>query len=370
MKEVINKISWWSRNFDAGEIASIADAIASGCVSQGAVTAELENRLAKALNVPYVVATTSGSMALFMAMMALGIKRGDEVIIPNRTWIATAHAPMILGAKVVLTDVLAHIPIMDVSKIKEKITSRTKAIIPVSLNGRAVEMDEVWNIAKEYGLSVVEDVAQGLFSRYRGQYSGKFMGTASDMGCFSFSIPKLITTGQGGFIVTKRKDIYETLKRIRMHGVDDVIDCTFHQLGFNFRFTDIQAAFGLKQFDRLEERMTHLKEIYSLYERNIKNIPFLKFIPINMAQGEMPLYTEVLCKKREQLINFLASRDIETRPFYPNLDTASYLGISGEFPNSKIFAEQGLILPCGPEQSLENIKRVIEALEFLGRDYQ
>ena len=155
------------------------------------------------------------------------------------------------------------------------------------------------------------------------------MGTASDAGCFSFSMPKLITTGQGGFVVTKRKNIYENLKRIRMHGVDDVIHCTFHQMGFNFRFTDIQAAFGLGQFSRLEQRIAYLKKVYSVYEEKIKTLPFLKFIPVNISQGEMPLYAEVLCKKREQLIHFLASHDIETRPFYPDLNTAPYLGISG-----------------------------------------
>jgi dTDP-4-amino-4,6-dideoxygalactose transaminase len=116
--------------------------------------------------------------------------------------------------------------------------------------------------------------------------------------------------------------------------------------------------------------MAYLKKVYSVYEEKTRNFHFLKFIPVNLSQGEMPLYAEVLCKKREQLIYFLASHHIETRPFYPDLNTASYLGISGEFPNARVFGEQGLVLPCGPEQSFENINRVIEVLQLFGENNQ
>jgi len=354
------EISWWRTTFGDEVVRSVAGAINRECISLGPVTQEFENRLAKALGVDYCVATTSGSVAILMALMALGIKEGDEVIVPNRTWIATAHAPLILGAKVVLVDVLPDIPIMDVSQLKKKITSRTKAIIPVPLNGRAVNMDEVWKIAKKHGLYVVEDAAQALFSNN----SGKYMGTQSDAGCFSLSTAKLLPTGQGGFVVTNNKKTFENLKRIRMHGVDDVINCTFYQMGFNYRFTDILASIGLVQLDRVPKRILHLKNVYSKYEDGIKDLPFLKLIPVDITKGEIPIYIEVLCKKRERLINFLASHHIQTRPFYPCLNTARHLGISGKFPNADVFGDQGLVLPCGPEQSFENIDRVIKVLRL------
>ena len=161
-------IQWWRTNFSEEDIEKVGESIRNENISMGRVTEELEQRLAEALDVPYVVATTSGSIAILLALMALGIKAGDEVIVPNRSWIASAHAPMMLGAKPVLVDVLPDRPVMDTSKIREKITSRTKAIITVPLNGLAVEMDEVWEIAKEYGLIVVEDSAQALFSKYQG----------------------------------------------------------------------------------------------------------------------------------------------------------------------------------------------------------
>ena len=367
MKKNQEMISWWRTDFGQQDIESVTAAIKGRHMSQGVVTEDFETRLAKALDVPYVVATTSGSMALLMALMALDIKAGDEVIVPNRTWIATAHAPILLGAKVILVDVLPDVPIMDVSQIQKKITPRTKAIMPVHLNGRAVNMDKVWSIAKDNGLYVIEDAAQGLFSEYSGQYLGKYQGTQSDAGCFSLSIAKLIPTGQGGFVVTQNKKTYQNLKRIRTHGVDDVVNCTFYQMGFNFRFTDLQASIGISQLNDAKNRISRFKTIYAKYEQELKQFPFLKLIPVDVASGEIPIYIEVLCEKRDELVSFLASHGIQTRPFYPDLNTAPHLGVSGKFPRSEVFGTRGLVLPCGPSQPLENIDYVIKTLQQYAR---
>src|SRR5579864_464500 len=158
-------IPWWRTEFGQPEVQRLTDAIANEHISQGPVTAEFEARLADALGVRYCIATTSGSMALLVALMALGIDRDDEVIVPNRTWIASAHAVAMLGAKVVLVDVLSSVPTMDLAQARRKITGRTKAIMPVHLNGRAVDMEAVVALAREYGIAVVEDASQALFSR-------------------------------------------------------------------------------------------------------------------------------------------------------------------------------------------------------------
>ena len=359
MRENQNKISWWRTSFGDEEMQEVTKAIQEEHISQGIVTEEFEARIAKILDVPFVTATSSGSTALLMALMALGIKPGDEVIVPNRTWIATAHAAQMLGAKVILVDVLPDVPIMDVSQIRKKITSRTKAIMPVSLNGRVVDLKEVQKIANENGLRVIEDAAQAFCSKN----GGEFVGTTSDAGCFSLSVAKLISTGQGGFVVTKNKETYQNLKRIRTHGVDDVINCTFFQMGFNFRITDLQSSIGIAQLGRVEQRIAYLKTVYAKYEQALKQFPFLKLIPVAVDQGEIPIYIEVLCNEREKLISFLASQGIQTRPFYPDLDSASHLNASGEFPNSRVFSECGLVLPCGPSQPLEKIDYVIETLQ-------
>ena len=353
-------ISWWRTEFGAKELQNITDSISNENISQGLVTEKFENQLADALNVPYAVATTSGSMALLMALMAMGVGPGDEVIVPNRTWIATAHAPLMLGAKVVLTDVKEDVPIIDGEKIEEHITSSTKAIMPVHLGGRAVDMDVIKNIAHKHGLFVIEDACQAFFSK---DSQGNYLGTCSDVGCFSLSVAKLISTGQGGFIVTRNKQIYEKLKLIRTHGVGDVINVCYTEMGFNFRFNDILASMGMAQLEIAQKRVKQVKVIYEKYKEALAQLPFLELIPVNVANGETPLYVEVLCKDREKLINYLSLQNIQARPFYPNLNNADYLSATGKYPHADKFEKQGLILPCGPDQSLDNVNTVLEVLK-------
>jgi len=357
-------ISWWKTIFDEQDIQRVTKAICNKNISQGPVTAELESCLAEALDVPYVVATTSGSVSMLMALMALGIQHGDEVIVPNRTWIATAHAVLMLGAKVVLVDVQPDLPLIDISQIENKITNRTKAIMPVHLGGRVVNLRAIREIAKKHGLLVIEDAAQGLFCKHEKAYCG----TQSDAGCFSFSISKLIATGQGGFISTQNKETYERLKKIRSHGIDDIINVTYAEMGFNFKFNDILAALGLSQMDRVFKRIDSLNKIYAKYEAALSEFSWVNLIPVNVVQGEIPLYLEVLCKEREQLIDFLASYNVQTRPFYPDLNLAAYLKSTDNFPNARIFGEQGLVLPSGPGQSLEDIDRVIDVLHLFEKE--
>ena len=351
-------IPWWRIAFGEADIQNVSEAIQNGNISQGPVTVEFEKQLAKALDVPYIVVTTSGSVALMISLMAVGIQSGDEVIIPNRTWIATAHAAKMLGANAVLVDVQPDIPIMNVSEIRDKITSKTKAIMPVHLGGRKVDMDDIREIADEFNLRVVEDAAQALMVKQ----GDKYCGTLSDAGCFSFSVAKLLPTGQGGAVATRSQEVYEKLMKIRSHGVSDVINVTYSELGFNFKFTDLQAAIGLNQLSFVEQRVKKLKKIYQIYEIGLTKFSFLKLIPVSIFKGEIPLYIEILTQERQKLVKFLASHSIQTRPFYPSLDDAKYLQNTGSFPNAKTFGTQGLVLPCGPDQPLENIDRVLDVL--------
>ena len=353
------KVSWWRINYSNEDIEKVTQSIRNENISMGAVTEEFENKMADALDVPYVLATVNGSVALLMSMMALGIKAGDEVIVPNRTWIATAHAPMMLGAKLIMVDVLPTRPVMDTSLIKEKINSRTRAIIPAALCGCAVEMEDIWNIARDYNIFVVEDAAQALFSKYKGIY----MGTKSDLGCFSMSISKLVTSGQGGFITIQNKNLYEELQLIRTHGVKNVIDASpFMRMGFNFRYTDLHASIALVQLGKVQNRISNIKKIYSLYQEALKKINGINLIPVDIEHGEIPLYVEVIVDEREKLVEYLSSKNIQTRRIYPDLDSAKYLDCEGAYPNSRIFGKKGLVLPCGPDQPIDNIERVIESL--------
>lgn len=354
----MQQISWWKTKLGDNEIQNVIQSISQENISQGSVTSEFERQIGLILGVPYVVATTSGSMAILMALIAAGVGPGDEVIVPNRTWIATAHAPLLLGAKVVLVDVEKDCPLMDVSQLESKITNRTKAIIPVHLNGRAVDMDDVNRIGVKYGIRVIEDAAQALCSKN----SHGFLGLQSFAGCFSLSVAKIITTGQGGFVVTHDEETYKALKLIRTHGVNDVVHCSYTRSGFNFRFTDIQASIGIAQLKRLPDRIQKVKAIYERYAAEISRLTFLRFLPVNISAGEIPIYVEVLCSARESMIKFLSENDIQVRPFYPDLNDAKYLNSSGRFLNSENFGQQGVFLPCGPDQPLENIDRTLEIL--------
>jgi dTDP-4-amino-4,6-dideoxygalactose transaminase len=354
----MSSVSWWRTAFGDEEIDGIAHAIRNEYISQGPVVEEFEALLGRYLGVPYVVATTSCSMSQLMAFMALGVGPGDEIIVPDRTWISAAHAALVLGATVKLVDVEAERQVMDMSRLEESITPRTKVIVPTHLNGQTVDMGRVRTLADKYGLLVVEDAAQALGSRNR----DGLLGTQSDLGCFSLSVAKIIATGQGGFIATRDKAFYEKLVSIRAHGVSNVLYAQWTGLGLNFRFNDILASIGIAQLRHIDERIEKVKALYGIYEEGLKNIPYLKFLPVNSAVGEVPLYIQVLCKERNRLIARLQDEGIQARPFYPSLHHARYLDNPDGFPNSELFGKEGVTLPSGPAQSVENVHSVLEVL--------
>jgi len=362
----MQNISWWKTNFGKAEIKKLEESVFSEHISQGEVTEEFEKLISQALDIPYVVVTTSGSVSLMMALISLDIGHGDEVIIPNRTWIATAHSVLATGAKVVLADVVPEIPLIDYQAIEEKITSRTKAIIPVHINGRSANMNKIANIAEKNNLYVIEDACQAFFSKN----DNGFLGTQSDIGCFSLGVTKLISTGQGGIIVTKNKNLYNKLTLIRNHGVNNNFSERWNQMGYNFKFTDLQASFGLVQLERSTEKIRNVKLIYSKYLEKLKSFSFIKLIPVNITKGELPLYVEALSDERNHLTSFLTEFGIQTRPFTPNLHTAAYLNnINGYFPNSLKLYEKGFYLPCGPDFLIDKIEYIIDKLNIYKNEY-
>jgi perosamine synthetase len=353
------RINWWRTSFGEEEISRVVQSIRGECVSQGKVTREFEQNLEDFLKVRHVVAVSSGSIALLSALIAIGVQPGDEVIVPNRTWIATAHAVKLLGGRVIPVDVELDRPIIDVSQITKAITLRTRAIIPVHMNGRSADMRRIRKIAKQFGLFVIEDAAQAIASKN----ADGFLGTQSDIGCFSLSVAKTIATGQGGFAVTNSDDLAEKLRSIRTHGIENVKDPEkWVMAGFNFRFTDVLASIGIEQLKRLPGRIEHLLELYNAYKVGLRDSPF-KIIPVNIEDGEVPVYNEFLVDDRQRWINRLEQSGIETRPFYPDVDQADYLEVaSHNYPNSRKYGICGIYLPSGPSQSIQNASRVISKI--------
>lgn len=354
-------VPYWRTELGQAEIDRIADSVRGGCLSQGKVTEQFEAELAALFGVPYAVCTTSGSAALFMAVSALGVGRGDEVIVPNRTFVATAHAVMLAGAGVRLVDTNKDDTLVDASLIESRITPRTKAIIAVHLNGNDADMRTINAVAARRGLKVIEDAAQAFYSRN----ADGFLGAQSDLGCFSLGVTKFITTGQGGVVITKSRELRDRLVRFRSHGVLSTFAADYENFGFNLKYNDILASAGLAQLRKLEvKRKAHL-DCYQHYRRELRGLEdFIRILTVDEAEGNVPLWVEALVAGRDEVVARLGAENIQLRPFLPDLDRSPHLGPQGcDFPNSRRFSAHGVFLPCGPDLPRPAMDLAIAALK-------
>lgn len=358
------QIRWWRVDLGRDEADAVSRAIASRCINQGRLVRELETRLAARLEVPHAVVTSSGSAALYLALKACGVGEGDEVIVPAHTFIATAHAVLLCGARVRLVDVCPDRPLMDATALEASITDSTRAIVPVHLNGAACDMALIRATAEKHGLAVVEDAAQAFHSRN----ADGWLGTQSQAGAFSLSITKLLTAAAGGFVATRDRGIDEQMRRLRNHGALLTADNVFDYFGFDLKLTDLQAAVALQQLEKLEAHIKALKDVYTFYAEALSDLGYLRMLEVRMEAGELPLWAQVLCAQRDKVAARLAERGIESRPFHPCLASSPHLGCPGPFPSAEFFAAHGLTLPSGPNQSPEDLARVVEVLHDLGRE--
>lgn len=358
-------IPWW--NVDLGDEAAeaVAKAVRDRNISMGKIAAQFEDRVAELLGVPHVVAVGNGTSALVVALLEAGVGPGDEVIIPDVTWIATAHAAAILGAKPVLADVGADRPILEPENFAAAITPRTKAVVPVHLNGRACDMPALLETAARHGIAVIEDAAQALLSR---NSDGAYLGTLGRAGCFSLSMGKLVTAGQGGFVVTRDALVAERLRRIRVHGVDSVMAPEWRMVGGNFRFTDLHAAIALTQLDKVEQRIAGVRRTYAFYADALRDSErFALYRPVDLNR-EIPLYVEARTGNPVDLENFLNARGIQARAMYPPLHGApQFAPQAGLFVNANKFSSTSIWLPCGPDRGDGELFAITTAIrEWLG----
>lgn len=352
-------IPWWRVDLGQEEADKVRLLIAKRYVTQGQVAEELERRLAELLNVPYVVLTTNGSAALLTALIVLGVKAGDEVIVPDLTFVATAQAPLLLGAKVKVVEVEPKKGTIDPNKIVRAITKKTKVIIPVHLNGRAADLKKIRKLSERYKIKIVEDSAQAFYSKN----SYGCLGTQSDIGIFSLGLTKLITSVQGGFLVTRNKDHFEKAKRVRSHGLlSSDFSLGFDIRGFNFKFNDLLAGIGLSQLKKVEKKAESLRYIYEFYKRETKNLNYLRIFDVDVESGEIPLWVEALCFQRDKLISILSKESIKAKAFLPTLSQLGYSKSRKKFKYSRFYANCGLILPSGPDQSQVDLDRVVRIL--------
>jgi perosamine synthetase len=356
------KIPWWLPEIGAHEYPLIQEVLKSNYVNEGDVAEEFERRLAALLGVKHVVMATSGTAAITLALMGLGVQSGDEVIVPDITFIATANAAVLAGATPVLVDVDPRTLNIDPEAVCRAITSRTRAIVPVHVSGRAADLSTLLQVAENHGLKVVEDAAEGFVSRHNGRY----LGTIGHAGCLSFSPNKTITTGQGGAVLTDDDALHVRLRElkdqgrpVRGTGGDDV----HHSIGFNFKFTNLQAALGLGQLNYLEDRLERARLIYRGYAEGLAGVPGIVLPGFDLENGECPQWTDALVERRDALDAHLLSLDIHCRRFWFPLHTqAPYRQPDQAFPNSTAVSRQALWLPSAFSLTDDDVATVCAAI--------
>ncbi len=360
----LNKaIPWWKPQIGPQEKKFINQVLANHFPNEGKFTELFEQKISNLLHCKYVVTVTSGTAAIYLALKAIGIRNGDEVIVPNITFIATANAVEMCGAKPVLVDIDPKTMNIDPQAFSKSITKKTKAVIVVHVSGRAAAMKEILLIAKKNNVDVIEDAAEAFMSKHK----EKYLGTFGQVGCFSFSAHKTITTGQGGVIITNNKKIYQRLKELkdqgRPHrgtGGDD----KHNVIGYNFKFTDLQAAVGLGQLSYLASRLKRMKRTHQLYRRHLINIDEFSLFDFDIAGGEVPQWTDAIVKERDQLDIFLKSKGIFCRKYWFPIHTQIPYRLSGKnLYQSTRLSSEALWLPSAFTMTDNDVLIVCNAIK-------
>jgi len=362
------KIHWWQPSIGDEEIKLLKKVLDNNFPNEGELTALFEREITQLLGCKYAVTVTSGTTALFLALKALGVGPKDEVVVPDVTFIATVNAVEMCGATPVLVDVNPGTMNMDPEAFDRAITARTKAVVPVHVSGRAVDMEVVLKIAEGKSIAVVEDAAQALMSMHK----GKYLGTFGDAGCFSFSPHKTITTGQGGVVVTNNENLHRRLRelkdqgrQVRGTGGDDL----HNVIGYNFKFTDLQAAVGLGQLHYLRSRLERMKKNYSLYSGELKGLQGISLFHFRLDEGEIPQWTDAVVEERDGLDAYLEANNIDCRRYWFPIHTQKpYRGNDNEFPNSLRLSAKALWLPSAFTLTDSDIQEVcFHIRKFMGK---
>ena len=306
-------------------------------------TEAFERKIAEYVGAKHCIVINNGTISLTLAAIALGVGPGDEVIVPNYTMIATPNSVKMLGAVPIFVDVEPDTLVMDVKLVRAVITPRTKAIMLVSANGRAPRagIEAFETLSHETGVPIIEDAAQSLGSFYA---DSRHIGCAGVIGSFSFSAPKIISTGQGGALITNNDALADKLRRLkdfgRATGGTDVHD----SIGYNFKFTELQACVGLAQMRQLPGRVVRKKEIWSRYQEGLAGVAGIQLFvhDLNLCT---PWFIDCLAENREELVAYLKAKGIGTRTMYPPIHQQKAYDVLGNYPVAEQVGRDGLWLP-------------------------
>ena len=349
------------------ELKNVIEAVKSGWISsKGRFIEEFEQNFSNYCDRKYGVATSNGTVALHLALKALGIGDGDEVIVPDLTFIATANTVAYCNAKPVFVDSHPDYWCIDPERIEEKITTRTRAIIPVHLYGHPCDMDMIMKIAEEYNLYVIEDAAEAHSAEYRGKKAGSF----GDISCFSFYGNKIITTGEGGMCLANNEELAEKMRILRDHGMNPDKRYWYDVIGFNYRMTNLQAAIGVAQLKKLDEFVEKKRKIAKFYSEKLNELEEKELITL---QPEMPwakciywmysiLIEDKFSRSRDELMQELKENGVETRPFFYPIHLMPPYKNKENFVVAEKISRKGINLPSGvklPDNDIELISKFI-----------
>jgi len=344
------------------ELENIKKCVKSSWISSiGEYVDRFENDFSKYCNAKFGVSVMNGTVALHLALAALGIGKGDEVIIPDFTFVATANAVSYTGAKPVLVDVDERTWTIDVDKIKEKINDKTKAIIPVHLYGHPCDMDPIMELAKERGIFVIEDAAEA----HGAEYKGKKVGSIGHIGCFSFYGNKIITTGEGGMCVTNDKKIAERMRFLKDHGMSKEKRYWHDEIAFNYRMTNMQAAIGVAQLEKIDKIISIKRKNASLYNSLLKDVKGVVLPPEEEWAKNVYWMYSILVDNRDELMKKLKDNGIDSRPFFYPMHELPMYTVSGGFSVSSDISKKGINLPSSPKLTEEEIRKITDVIKSL-----
>lgn len=337
--------------------------------SKGKYVKEFEQKFASYTGTRFGASVTNGTVAIHLALLALGVGPGDEIIVPSLTYVASVNAIKYTGATPVFADSLMDTWQVDPEDIRRRITNKTKAIIPVHLYGHPCDMDVIMDIANEHRIFVVEDCAEAIGTEYK----GRKVGTFGDIACFSFFGNKTITTGEGGMVLTNDQTLYERSQRLKDQGTAKDREYWHDIIGYNYRMTNICAAIGCAQMERIDEFIEKKRELARYYNAGLKDTPLICH---NGRNGDDIKHTYWMYSvmagdtdERTALREHLKAAGIETRPtFHPSHTLPMYCEKYQKLPVAEEIGWRGINLPSWPGLSMEERDHIIGSIrEFYGK---
>jgi perosamine synthetase len=346
------------------EVEYVSAAVRSGWVSSiGSFLGDFERGLAAISNAPHALAVSNGTAALHLALAALRVGPGDEVILPSFTFVATAAAVRYVGATPVFADIDPSHWCLDPSELDRLVTPRTRAIVPVHIYGHPCDMDAICEFAEQRGISVIEDAAEAMGARCR----GRLVGALGHMGVFSFYGNKLITTGEGGAVLTGDGELAERARWLCDHAMDRRRRYWHEEVGFNYRMTNMQAALGVAQLERFDELIERKRTIASRYIEGLADLPQLQpQKQASWAESAWWMFTLRVGPEspvdRDALAGALRNAGIDSRPAFPPVHVMPPYRTGETLPVTETLARDGLTLPSSATLREDDQERVIECV--------